>query len=155
MKKKLLSVLVCAAVTSSLLGGCGSNTSTDTDSSTSADTGKDEESGADSGDKIHLEFFNVKSEVVGIYDDLIEKFESENPDIEIEQVNVPDPTTVLQTRMSTNDMPDILSHWATDPVFKEMVNNDMLVDLTGQDFLNNIKEGMLETVEYDGKEHAI
>ena len=155
MKKKLLSVLVCAAVTSSLLGGCGSNTSTDTDSSTSADTGKDEESGADSGDKIHLEFFNVKSEVVGIYDDLIEKFESENPDIEIEQVNVPDPTTVLQTRMSTNDMPDILSHWATDPVFKEMVNNDMLVDLTGQDFLNNIKEGMLETVEYDGKAYCL
>ena len=155
MKKKLLSVLVCAAVASSLLGGCGSNTSTDTDSSTSADTGKDEESGADSGDKIHLEFFNVKSEVVGIYDDLIEKFESENPDIEIEQVNVPDPTTVLQTRMSTNDMPDILSHWATDPVFKEMVNNDMLVDLTGQDFLNNIKEGMLETVEYDGKAYCL
>lgn len=155
MKKKLLSVIMCAAVASSLLGGCGSGTDTQEDSSASSDTGDEEASDTGSGDKIHLEFFNVKSEVVGIYDDLIEKFESENPDIEIEQVNVPDPTTVLQTRMSTNDMPDILSHWATDPVFKEMVNNDMLVDLTGQDFLNNIKEGMLETVEYDGKAYCL
>lgn len=151
MKKKLLSVIMCAVVASSLLGGCGSGT----DSSESSEASKEDGKNGDSQDKIHLEFFNVKSEVVGIYDELIDKFESENPDIEIEQVNVPDPTTVLQTRMSTNDMPDILSHWATDPVFKEMVNNGMLVDLTGQDFLNNVKEGMLETVEYDGKAYCL
>ena len=108
MKKKLLSVIMCAAVASSLLGGCGSGTDTQEDSSASSDTGDEEASDTGSGDKIHLEFFNVKSEVVGIYDDLIEKFESENPDIEIEQVNVPDPTTVLETRMSANDIPHIL-----------------------------------------------
>lgn len=125
MKKKFLSVIMCAAVAVSAFAGCGgSGSGTESNTDMASDSATPEKSESDSGDKIHLEFFNVKSEVVDIYDELIEKFEEENPDIEIEQINVPDPTTVLQTRMSTNDMPDILSHWATDPVFKEMVNND-------------------------------
>lgn len=160
MKKKLLAVTLSAAMTAALLAGCGlasTGSSADTVAEdVSADAGADGSSDtADADGKIHLEYFNVKSEVTGIYDALIEKFEEENPDIEIEQVNVPDPTTVLQTRMSTGDMPDILSHWATDPVFKEMVNNDMLVDLTDQDFMKNVKPDMLDGVEYDGKAYCL
>ena len=143
-----------------LLAGCGlASTGSPADTAAedaSADAGAEGTSDTKDADgKIHLEYFNVKSEVTGIYDTLIEKFEEENPDIEIEQVNVPDPTTVLQTRMSTGDMPDILSHWATDPVFKEMVNNDMLVDLTDQDFMKNVKPDMLDGVEYDGKAYCL
>ncbi len=48
-----------------------------------------------------------------------------------------------------------LSHWATDPVFKEMVNNDMLVDLTGEDFMKNVKPEMLAQTEYDGKAYCL
>lgn len=160
MKKKLLAVTLSAAMTAALLAGCGlasTGSPADTDAEdVSAGAGAEGTSDTKDADgKIHLEYFNVKSEVTGIYDTLIEKFEEENPDIEIEQVNVPDPTTVLQTRMSTGDMPDILSHWATDPVFKEMVNNDMLVDLTDQDFMKNVKPDMLDGVEYDGKAYCL
>ena len=168
MKKRWLAAALSAAMTAALLAGCGlasagqSGDTTDTaasaDSSAGADTAADTDSSeadTESDGKIHLEYFNVKSEVTGIYDTLIEKFEKENPDIEIEQVNVPDPTTVLQTRMSKGDMPDILSHWATDPVFKEMVNNDMLVDLTGEDFMKNVKPEMLAQTEYDGKAYCL
>lgn len=170
MKKKLLSVVLSAALITALLVGCGSGAKTDSgadasntetgtgsedNSDSASNTASAQESEAASGDEIHLEFFNVKREVTGIYDELIKKFEEENPGIKVEQINVPDATTVLQTRMSTNDMPDILSHWATDPVFKEMVNNDMLVDLSGQDFLSNVKDGMMETVEYDGKAYCL
>ena len=109
MKKKLLAVTLSAAMTAALLAGCGlASTGSSADTAAedvSADAGADGSSDtADADGKIHLEYFNVKSEVTGIYDTLIEKFEEENPDIEIEQVNVPDPTTVLQTRMSTGDM---------------------------------------------------
>ncbi len=170
MKKKLLSAILCVSLMASVLVGCGSGSGAEsgkTEESQDAASGEASEdastessesasdSGSASGDKVHIEFFNIKSEVVGIYDELIQKFEDANPDIEVEQINVPDATTVLQTRMSTNDMPDVLSHWASDPVFKEMVNNGMLVDLTGQEFLNNIKEGMLETTEYDGKAYCL
>lgn len=161
MKKKLLAVILCDAMAAALLAGCGlastgaAADTADTVTASDADTAAASDDTADADGKIHLEYFNVKSEVTGIYDTLIEKFEKENPDIEIEQVNVPDPTTVLQTRMSTNDMPDILSHWATDPVFKEMVNNDMLVDLTDQDFMKNVKPDMLTDVEYDGKAYCL
>ena len=50
---------------------------------------------AESGEKVHLEFFNIKPEVVDILDTLIAKFEEENPDIDVEQTQVPDATTVL------------------------------------------------------------
>ena len=35
---------------------------------------------AESGEKVHLEFFNIKPEVVDILNTLIDKFEAENPD---------------------------------------------------------------------------
>ena len=42
-----------------------------------------------SAEKIKLEFFQSKEEVVDLFDELIEKFEKEHPDIDIEQNNVP------------------------------------------------------------------
>ncbi|MDD4367388.1 MAG: extracellular solute-binding protein [Oscillospiraceae bacterium] len=155
-------VLLSTAILSSCMGGTGISGDSTQTAEQSADTGKTnaaEQSSAisneNSGETVHLEYFNVKPEVEDIYNTLIAKFEKENPDIVIEQINDPDPTTVLQTRMSTNNMPDILSHWATDPVFKEMVNNEMLLDLTDQEFLANVKDGMLETVEYNGKAYCL
>lgn len=44
---------------------------------------------AESSDKVHLEFFNIKPEVVDILNTLIDKFEAENPDIDVEQTQVP------------------------------------------------------------------
>lgn len=151
MKKKVLTAVLCASMVVSVVG-CGLASTGAADETSSEEAS---EASASSDGKIHLEYFNVKSEVTDIYDTLIAKFEEANPDIEIEQVNVPDPTTVLQTRMSTNDMPDILSHWATDPVFVQMVDNDMLLDLTDQDFMSNVKPDMLSAVEYDGKAYCL
>lgn len=152
MKRKVLTAVLCATMAVSMVG-CGLASTGAADETASEKTTS--EAAASSDGKIHLEYFNVKSEVTDIYDTLIAKFEEANPDIEIEQVNVPDPTTVLQTRMSTNDMPDILSHWATDPVFVQMVDNDMLMDLTDQDFMSNVKPDMLSAVEYDGKAYCL
>lgn len=173
MKKRLIVTTACLAMTAAALSGCGGLASAGqaetqaeaseasaqsqaggTDTSAESTDAASSDAGTADGE-VTLEYFNVKSEVVGLYDTLISKFEEENPGIKIEQVNDPDPTTVLQTRMSTNDMPDILSHWATDPVFKEMVNNDMLLDITDQDFLSNVKPDMLDTVKYDGKVYCL
>ena len=62
-----------------------------------------------SAEKIKLEFFQSKEEVVDLFDELIEKFEKENPDIDIEQNSVPSAGVVLKARLVKNDMPDILA----------------------------------------------
>ncbi|ADO76369.1 ABC transporter substrate-binding protein [Halanaerobium praevalens] len=57
---------------------------------------------------IELEFFQNKREAVATFDKLIEKFESENPKIKIEQNHVPDAETVLKSRLARNRIPDIM-----------------------------------------------
>lgn len=110
---------------------------------------------AEETETVHLEFFNVKSEIVDIMDTLIEKFEAENPGIEIEQTQVPDATTVLQTRAATNNLPDILTYYATDPRFKEMAKNGMLADLTEEDIFSTIDPEMLADTLYEGKSYIL
>jgi raffinose/stachyose/melibiose transport system substrate-binding protein len=58
--------------------------------------------------EVELEFFQNKREAVETFDRLIEKFEEENPDINIEQNHVPDAETVLKSRLTRNNIPDIM-----------------------------------------------
>lgn len=104
---------------------------------------------------VKLEFFNIKPEVVDILNTLIEKFEAENPGIDIEQTHVPDATTVLQTRAATNSLPDILTYYATDPRFKEMARDGMVIELDGYDVFSTIDAGMLEDCLYEGKSYLL
>lgn len=85
MKRKVLTAVLCATVAVSMVG-CGLASTGAADETSSEETTS--EASASSDGKIHLEYFNVKSEVTDIYDTLIAKFEEANPDIEIEQVNV-------------------------------------------------------------------
>lgn len=110
---------------------------------------------AESSDKVHLEFFNIKPEVVDILNTLIDKFETENPDIDVEQTQVPDSTTVLQTRAATNKLPEMLTYYATDPRYQEMAKNGMLLDLTDKDVFSTIDEGMLKDTLYEGKSYIL
>lgn len=110
---------------------------------------------AESSDKVHLEFFNIKPEVVDILNTLIDKFEAENPDIDVEQTQVPDSTTVLQTRAATNKLPEMLTYYATDPRYQEMAKNGMLLDLTDKDVFSTIDEGMLKDTLYEGKSYIL
>lgn len=58
--------------------------------------------------EVTLEFFQNKREAVETFDKLIEKFEKENPDIDIEQNHVPEAETVLKSRLAKNNIPDIM-----------------------------------------------
>lgn len=58
--------------------------------------------------EVTLEFFQNKREAVETFDKLIEKFEEENPDIDIEQNHVPEAETVLKSRLAKNNIPDIM-----------------------------------------------
>ena len=58
-----------------------------------------------------LELFQTKPEAVATMDALIAEFEAEYPDIDITQVQTPEPGTVLRSRIVRRSMPDII--WVT------------------------------------------
>lgn len=98
-----------------------------------------------SAEKIKLEFFQSKEEVVDLFDELIEKFEKENPDIDIEQNCVPSPGVVLKARLVKNDMPDILAIGG-DSAYGEIARAGVLVDFSGDPILEKVHEAYLEMI---------
>jgi len=98
-----------------------------------------------SAEKIKLEFFQSKEEVVDLFDELIEKFEKENPDIDIEQNCVPSPGVVLKARLVKNDMPDILAIGG-DSAYGEIARAGVLVDFSGDPILEKVHEAYVEMI---------
>ena len=99
-----------------------------------------------SAEKIKLEFFQSKEEVVDLFDELIEKFEKEHPDIDIEQNCVPSPGVVLKSRLVKNDMPDILAIGG-DSAYGEIARAGVLVDFSGDPILEKVHEAYVEMID--------
>ncbi|MGM0873290.1 MAG: ABC transporter substrate-binding protein [Bacillota bacterium] len=90
MIKKVTTGIMAFALGTSILAGCNA--------------GGDDENG-----KVTLELFSTKSESIDTYKGLIQEFEEKNPDIKIKLDAPPEAETVLKTRLTKNDMPDIMS----------------------------------------------
>ncbi|GAB6099777.1 extracellular solute-binding protein [Halanaerocella petrolearia] len=88
--KKFTSIMLMLLIIGLLVTGCGGEKTSTKNS------------------KLKLEFFQNKSEAVETYNQLIAKFEEENPNIDIEQNHVPQAETVLKSRLTKNDVPDIM-----------------------------------------------
>ncbi|RAS87787.1 ABC transporter substrate-binding protein [Priestia endophytica] len=86
--RKLISLFVMGTLTVSALGACSNRNNAE--------------------EKVRMEFFQYKSEARGTFNHLIEKFEKENPTIDVVQLNPPDAETVLRTRVVKRDMPDVI-----------------------------------------------
>lgn len=144
MKKKLALVL-CAMLTVTSLAACSKKGTGDSASETK-------------GDVLTIEFFQQKGEEGPQkgYKTIIDKFNSENPDIKIEMNTVPDPGTVLTSRISSGDIPVIFSDYPTQQQFKQKVANGYVQDLSGQEFLKNVNESSLDmTKQEDGGYYAL
>ncbi len=89
--------------------------------------------------QVELELFQNKQEAVETYDALIEKFEAENPDIDIVQNYVPEAETVLKTRLVKNDIPDIMAIGGN-YTYGELARAGVLTDLSSKAFIDNIQD---------------
>lgn len=146
MKKILSAVLVAAMALS--FAACGStSTESQAPASGSASTG--------SGETVTLEFFQMKDEGTDYYAELIAAFEEQYPNIKIEYTNVPDAETVIMTRMASNQVPDVFTHYALDPTFREQIKAGYVMDLTGEPMLENVDENILEMSLVDGKAYSV
>lgn len=102
--------------------------------------------------KKQILLFSNKIEAVSTYNKLIEKFEKENPDIEVTLSAPPDATTVLKTKLVKNDAPDIISlsgsTW-------DYVETNLLEDLTGKldfDKVDDVYIQMMKDFEIEPKD---
>lgn len=134
MKKKIVSMFLTGAMTAVILA-----------SSASAED-----------EKIVLEFFNQKVEAEALYNDvIIPKFQEEHPNVEIQVVSPSDAETVFFTRISTNDIPDIMSIYPAETAYQVVMKDGVLTDLTGKEFLSRATEAAVEYSTYEGKNYAM
>lgn len=132
-----------AAVAGALLAAVGGLTACG-NSNDSADSGKTE-----------IEFFNQKKEMQPTLQGIIDDFEKANPDIKVKFTNVPDAGTVLKTRISSNDVPDIINVYPQNADFQEWAKADIFEDLTGKDYLSNLKAGSAENYAINDKIYSV
>lgn len=150
MKKKWLSFILATSVLATIFAGCGKS------EKKTEETVKGEEQGDDS-EKIVLEFFNQKVEAESLYNEvIIPKFQEEHPEVEIKVVSPSDAETVFFTRVSTNDMPDIMSIYPAEYSYRVIMKDELLADLSGKEFLSRATEDAIEYSTYDdGKIYAM
>lgn len=166
MKKKIVMVLVLAMMSTTLAACAGSGGtvenqpegSTQAEVTEASEKAEESEQAKSSGDILTIEFFQQKTNEGPQkgYQEIINKFNEENPDVRIEMNTVPDAGTVLTSRISSGDIPVIFSDYPTQAQFRQKVANGYIQDLSGQDFLKNVNEASLEmTKQEDGKYYAL
>lgn len=103
--------------------------------------------GACSGEagRTTLTFFQFKGEAVAYFEDLAERFEAENPDIDVLVQNVPDAETALRTRLVKNDVPDVLT-LNGNGTFGELASAGVFADFADDPVLDGVKESYVDVV---------
>jgi raffinose/stachyose/melibiose transport system substrate-binding protein len=103
--------------------------------------------------KLHLFFY--KQEIVNQLKEMTEVFSKSHPDILIDLEIVPnDSMTVLKTRMSSGQAPDIIQLQSYANVF-EFANAGWLLDLSKETVLTKVVPSTKTAVTYKGKAYAL
>ncbi|OYQ67800.1 extracellular solute-binding protein [Aerococcus sp. 1KP-2016] len=105
--------------------------------------------------KTVIEFFNQKKEMEGTLEEIIQDFEKLHPDIDVQMTNVPDAGTVLKTRMLSGDVPDVINLYPQNIDFQEWANAGFFYDMTGQDYLDNLKNQYADKYAINGKVYNV
>lgn len=138
MKRKWISVLLCASMVAALAAGCGSDAGSDSDSGSGDSEGKKESSDG----KTTLTFWCHENEPwVKSYKEMAKKFEDANPDYTVEVQDYPFNVynDKIQTALTSSTAgPDIVAVWGgTAPSFIE------------SDALSEVPEDMVKELEED------
>ena len=105
---------------------------------------------------VTLEAFPQKPENIEIFEELVQQFMQENPDIVIEITNVAEPQTVLATRVATNDVPDLVNLLPTQLSTKVMESEGVFIPLTQYSNLyEKITPRAIEMCTLDGEIYSV
>ena len=103
---------------------------------------------------LKLEFFSRKPEAADCYQSLIDKFNAANPDLKVSLTSTSDADTVLLTRISSNDIPQIVNVSQTGTYFDYM-RNGIFVDLTGDPILENVEDSICDMMLVYGSIYCV
>jgi raffinose/stachyose/melibiose transport system substrate-binding protein len=104
--------------------------------------------------KIKIEFFQQKRETVEIVDKIIAEFMAQNPNITVEQNNVPDAASILKTRIAANDAPDVFSGWNNADA-RLLIDEGYVKDLTNDPVMDRVEDQFKKFCVYKGKQWAV
>lgn len=139
MKKKLLSVLLCASMAASLLAGCGSGSDTTqqetvgaTETADAAEV-SDDAGSASAAEDVTIEFWTIdlKASFGEFFDNMIAAYEAENPGVTVNWTDVPyaDMQQKLVTAVAGGSAPDVVN-----------LNTQFALTLAGQGALVDLNQ---------------
>lgn len=137
MKKKVISVLLCAAMAVTGLAGCG------------VAGGKGNEKDGDEVVKLRVMAYNAESTRATYLEYLDEKLP--NVEIEFEFVSADNFDNVLNSQLQAGEGPDIIEVGGQT---KLLANAGYLLDLSDQDFISKYTASGLQAYTVDGKVYA-
>ena len=104
MKKKVVAVLLTAAMASTMLTACSGGSSDDTGTESNTENDAEESD----GEEVILKVFDAHAYGLDEYAEMVEAFEEEHPGVTIEvQHAANDSSTLLQSRVNSGDIPDV------------------------------------------------
>lgn len=149
--KKIVSCLLAATMTMSLLAGCGSGSGKDA---------KTEKKDKSSDEKVTITFMRTGTPEIlrEIFKPIIEKYEKENPNVTIDMQDLgwADAEKTLQVMASSQTLPDIMYHLPA-TIF-DMADKGLIEDLTpymDDELKEDMYPALLEAGQYDGKQYVI
>ena len=142
--KRMIAVMAAAVMTVSLIGCSGGSNGGQAEESKTADG------------KTELELFSTKPESKETVEKLINAYNESQDEVVVTLTQPADAGTVLKTRMTKNDLPDIVA-MGGDFNYVELQSAGVFVDLTEEDFMEGINESyikMLHMLNKDGEERS-
>ena len=138
MKKKMVSLLLCAAMVTTTLVGCGSSSAAgDTDTAAETDSADETAEAADSSEPVTIEFWTIdlKASFGDYFNDLIATYEEQNPNVTINWTDVPydDVKSKLVTAVAGGTSPDVVN-----------LNTQFALTLAGQGALVDLNQAASE-----------
>lgn len=167
MKKKIVSLLMTAAMAATMLAGCGSdNAAETTDAATdeAADVADDsvvEESGEAAGEPITLKIFsNLPDRKNGqglVEQMIIDEYMAENPNVTIEVEALDEEAYKTKFKAYSMDgMPDVVTIWGQPSFLDEVLEAGVLAELNEADYADyGFVAGSLEGFKKDGKLYGL
>ncbi|MGN0204299.1 MAG: ABC transporter substrate-binding protein [Coprococcus sp.] len=152
MKKKLLSLVLMAAMAASILAGCGSGGNASAKETTAQGNG---------GETVTLKLFsNLPDRKNGqglVEQTIIDDYMAENPNVKIEVEALDEEAYKTKFKAySMEGMPDVVSIWGQPAFLDEVVAAGVLTELNQDDYADyKFIEGSLNGFTYDGKLYGL
>ena len=159
MKKKIVSLLLTAAMAATMFAGCGSKTDSKTDGGSQAADSKTDD-GAD-GEEITLKVFsNLTDRKNGqglVEQTIIDEYMKENPNVKIEVEALDEEAYKTKFKAYSMDgLPDVVSIWGQPAFLDEVLEAGVLAELNEADYADyGFISGSLEGFKKDGKLYGL